>query len=153
VIRRFLKYIRAEYVTPFVCFGVLPDDADPNDARHPLHAFGDTPVILRRDIAREVGLACYADVQTTAENGLKAGGTSGAIPANYKERLVDLSKRSLPDKIAHLKNLCSHFGTRKYPEARIYRTITWSDVDDNCRNQLQSQGDGPADVLLGPDIP
>jgi hypothetical protein len=132
---------------------VLPDDANPNDALHPLHAFGDTPVILRQKIVSEVGLACRADVQTTAENGLKAGGTSGSIPANYRERLVDLSKQSVPDKVARLKDLSSHFGPGKYPEARIYRTITWSDVDPNCRNQLQSQGESPADVLLGLDIP
>lgn len=94
VIRRFLRCIGIEYVTPFVCFGVLPDGANPNNTLHPIHAFGDTPVILRVEIASEVGLACCADLQTTAKNGLMAGGTSGAIPANYKKMIVDLTKHS-----------------------------------------------------------
>ena len=46
----------------------------------------------------------------------------------------------------------SHFDSHTYPEARIHRTITWRDVDPNCHKQLQSHGESPADVLLGPDL-
>jgi hypothetical protein len=152
-IRRFLESIGIHYVTPFVCFGVLPDGVNPNDTRNRLHVFGDTPVILRTEIADEVKLACLEDLQTTAVNGLKAGGSSGKIPAQYKQMILDLRKSSVSDRGALLKKLCSQFDAITYVEVRIYRTITWKDVEENCRKRLQSQGDNQADVLLGPDFP
>ncbi len=60
-IRRFLEAVGNVYVTPFVCMGVLPDGADPDDSSHALHVFGDTPVILRASLADEVQLACVGD--------------------------------------------------------------------------------------------
>src|ERR1017187_1002146 len=128
-VQRFLNHLGIQYVTPFVCIGVLPDQADPYDTLHPLHVFGDTPVMLCEQIAEEVAMACPADVQNTAVNGLKAHEASGTIAAGYKSMIVDLSSASVPDKVARVKALCSHFERRTYPEVRIYRTITWNDVE------------------------
>ena len=102
-IREFLKSIGIDYVTPFVCFGVLPDGANPNDTLHPLHVFGDTPVMLRPGIATEVEIACVADMQNTAVNGLKARSTSGVMSATYKNLILDLRSASASEKAARLR--------------------------------------------------
>jgi hypothetical protein len=151
-IRQFLESVGVDYITPFVCFGVLPDGANPNDTLHPLHVFGDTPVMLRPEIANEVELACFSDLQNTAVNGLKARTTSGVVSVTHKDLILDLRLASIAEKAAHLRQLCSRFDSRTYSEVRIYRTITWNDVDANCRNRLQKQAESPADALLGPDL-
>ena len=150
-IRRFLEAVGNVYVTPFVCMGVLPDGADPDDSSHALHVFGDTPLILRASLANEVRLACVGDVQTTAVNGL-ARRNPAEISALYRRTMVDLTSASADERRACVDRLSSHFDNRGYPEVRIYRTITWDDVEPQCRQALQSQEENPGDILLGPDF-
>jgi hypothetical protein len=125
-----------DYVRPYVCFTVMPDSADPEDSTRSIAVFGEVPLVLRPEIGLEVMIACQRDLQTTAYNGWKK--RRGAKPlAEYRRMVMDLQNKKPVDKIAALARLAGELGQGTYPEARIYRAITWEDVDCQCRKEIE----------------
>ena len=135
-LKGFLGSLSLDYVRHFVCFSVLPNSADPNEFTTHVACFGDTPLVLRPEIAVEVMLTCSADLQTTAYNGWKRR-RGKRILETYRRMIRDLSRATDEQKREHLRSLSQEFSQNSYAEARIYRAITWDDVEDDCRKRLE----------------
>jgi hypothetical protein len=135
-IQSFLRSFGIDYIRPFVCFTVMPDFADPADSTRSIAVFGEVPLVLRPEIGLEVMIACQRDLQTTAYNGWKKR-RGMKPPAEYLRMLTDLRYTKPVDKIATLARLAGELGQGTYPEARIYRAITWKDVDCQCRKEFE----------------
>lgn len=135
-IKKFLEALGVGYTTPFVCFSLLPDSADLSDSTTSLAAFGNTPLVLRPEIADEVMLACTRDLQTTASNGWR-NRRGNRVTDTYRRMILDLSQVTNEQRREHLQRLSHQFAPNSYAEVRIYRGITWDDILEECRQHLQ----------------
>jgi hypothetical protein len=135
-IKKFLEALGIGYTNPFVCFSAVPDSCDPNDSTTFLAHFGNTPLMLRPEIADEVMLACTNDLQTTAYNGWK-NRSGDRVSDTYRRMIRDLRQATNEQRREHLSSLSHQFASNSYAEVRIYRAITWNDIVEGCRKQFQ----------------
>jgi hypothetical protein len=133
-VKEYLALIGITYVSPFACIGVLPDNAQVR-AGHPLHIYGDTPLLLRHTVASDLRLTCESDVQTSAKNSLDHSKQEHRLRPHPK--FTDLGDASFTEKLAHAQSLASVWDDRNYPEVRIYRGLTWADIEDRCAERLK----------------
>src|ERR1039457_5663544 len=134
--QEYLALLKIKYVSPFACIGVLPDGVSV-DASHPLHVYGDTKLLLRESIIKDLRLSCESDIQNTAKNALDHWKKSRKLISRPK--VIDLDGLPVEKKFARLEDLASAWDNRHYPEVRIYRGLKWSDVDRQCAEQLKAK--------------
>ena len=145
-VKTYLALLKIQYVSPFACIGVVPDNWKDNSS-HPLNAFGDTRLILRQSVAEELRLSCESDIQNTSANGLALWKRVHKLPSNPS--IIDLCE--VHDKLEYIQRLASAWTNQSYPEVRLYRGLRWSDIDDECAERLKSKS-LDIDSILGPNI-
>ena len=147
-VKSYLALLGIEYVSRFACIGVLPDNVNVS-ASHPLHIFGDTPLVLRKSVAKDLRLSCERDIQNSAKNALDRWKQEHKLQA--RPTVIDLGEAPLADKLAHVERMGPAWDNQNYPEVRIYRGLTWSDIDDRWVEHLNRKT-LDIDGLLGPNI-
>ena len=145
-VKDYLALMNIEYLPRFACIGILPDNAEVSNT-HPLHVYGDTPVVLRKSIIKDLRLSCESDIQNTAKNALSRWKQERKLQPRPK--VIDLREEPLEAKLAHVESLASEWSNQNYPECRIYRGLTWSDIDDRCAEKLKVKA-FDIDGILGP---
>lgn len=131
-VSRYLALSKIPYVSPFACIGIVLDNQRVSST-HPLNAFGDTPLVLKPDLVEELQISCKADIQNAASNGLRFWNRNRRMAPHLK--IVDM--RDMQNKSEFVHKLALASGETNYPEARIYRGLTWADLDDECARRLK----------------
>ncbi len=144
--KEYLALFKIEYVSPFACIGVLPDNVKVS-SDHPLNVFGDTPLILRQSIAKDLRLSCESDIQNAAKNALARWKQEHKLRSHPS--IIDLCE--VKNKMDHIHRLASAWDNQNYPEVRVYRGLRWSDIDDLCAKRLKSKT-LDVDAVLGPNF-
>ena len=135
-VKDYLGLLGIAYASRFTCIGVVPDNVQVSGS-HPLHVFGDTPLLLRKTVAQDLRLTCESDVQNSAKNALDQWKQERKLPAHPK--FIDLGDVRFEDKLAHAEGLAAAWDSQNYPEVRIYRSLVWCDIDDECAEQLKKK--------------
>jgi hypothetical protein len=145
-VKDYLALLKIEYLSPFACIGVLPDNA-PVSESHPLRVFGDTQLDVPKSVVKDLRLSCESDIQTTAKNALARWKQDHKLQP--RPTVIDLKDTQLATKLAHVERLALEWSNLNYPEVRIHRGLTWSDIDDRCAEKLKAK---PLDFdgILGP---
>lgn len=131
---RYLALFKIPHVSPFACIGIVPDNQRVSSFHH-LNAFGDTALILKPCLVEELRISCKTDIQNAASNGLSFWNRNRRVAPHLK--IVDIGE--IQDKVNYVQRLASASTDQSYPEARIYRGLVWSDIDDECAHRLKRQ--------------
>ncbi len=145
-VERYLTLFKIPYVSPFACIGIVPDNQEVSSL-HPLNAFGDTALVLKPSLAEELRIACKSDIQNAASNGLAFWSRTRRVPSH----LTVVNLDGVSNKWGYVQRLASFSTDQSYPEARLYRGLRWSDIDDECADRLRGQC-LDVDFILGSDI-
>lgn len=133
-IGRYLALFKIPYVSPFASIGIVPDNQKVSSSHH-LNAFGNTALIIKPSLVEELRISCRTDIQNAAFNGLSFWNRTRRVAPHLK--IVDIG--GVRDKLKYVQRLASASTDQSYPEARIYRGLVWSDIDDECAHRLKRQ--------------